>query len=179
MGEPAGTMARADAILTFTAPRPAHLFGCLTEGPTLVVPIGSPETAIVSSLQLNVITAAGHRALDRPPTAGGEQREFWACAGARRVGGEGGIGGHGGHGGAARGRWVVDRGHSKIRARHRCRVSSRGDDRTARGNRSGNDFEALARVWAPGCSGPPQDRARGGAREFRAMRKPRRWCAPW
>jgi hydroxyethylthiazole kinase-like uncharacterized protein yjeF len=58
MGEPAGTIARADAILTFTAPRPAHLFGCLTEGPTLVMPIGSPETAIVSSLQLNVITAA-------------------------------------------------------------------------------------------------------------------------
>jgi ADP-dependent NAD(P)H-hydrate dehydratase / NAD(P)H-hydrate epimerase len=57
MGEPAGTIARADAILTFTAPRPAHLFGCLTEGPTLVTPIGSPETAIVSSLQLNVITA--------------------------------------------------------------------------------------------------------------------------
>jgi hydroxyethylthiazole kinase-like uncharacterized protein yjeF len=57
MGAPAGTIARADAIVTFTAPRPAHLFGCLTEGPTLVTPIGSPETAIASSLQLNVITA--------------------------------------------------------------------------------------------------------------------------
>ena len=112
-GEPAGTLARADAILTFTAPRPAHLFGCLTEGPTLVMPIGSPETAIVSLAPAQCDCGRGHRAPDRPPTSGDEQREFWACAGARRVGGEGGIGGHGGHGGAARGRRVVDRGHSQ------------------------------------------------------------------
>lgn len=52
-----GTIARADAIVTFTAPRPAHVFGSLTSGATCVAGIGSPEEAIVSSLQLNVITA--------------------------------------------------------------------------------------------------------------------------
>jgi ADP-dependent NAD(P)H-hydrate dehydratase / NAD(P)H-hydrate epimerase len=52
-----GTIARADGIVTFTAPRPAHIFSSLTEGPTVVTPIGSPEEAIVSELQLNVITA--------------------------------------------------------------------------------------------------------------------------
>ena len=52
-----GTIARADAIVTFTAPRPAHVFGMLTAGPTVVADIGSPEEAIVSTLQLNVITA--------------------------------------------------------------------------------------------------------------------------
>jgi NAD(P)H-hydrate epimerase len=52
-----GTIARADAIVTFTAPRPAHVFSLLTAGPTLVADIGSPDEAIVSSLQLNVITA--------------------------------------------------------------------------------------------------------------------------
>jgi ADP-dependent NAD(P)H-hydrate dehydratase / NAD(P)H-hydrate epimerase len=52
-----GTIARADAIVTFTAPRPAHVFGGLTSGPTVVAEIGSPEEAIVSALQLNVITA--------------------------------------------------------------------------------------------------------------------------
>ena len=53
----AGTIARADTIVTFTAPRPAHVFASLTTGPTLVADIGSPDAAIVSALQLNVITA--------------------------------------------------------------------------------------------------------------------------
>jgi ADP-dependent NAD(P)H-hydrate dehydratase / NAD(P)H-hydrate epimerase len=56
-GAQTGTIARADAIVTFTAPRPAHVFGSLTSGATCVAGIGSPEEAIVSSLQLNVITA--------------------------------------------------------------------------------------------------------------------------
>jgi hydroxyethylthiazole kinase-like uncharacterized protein yjeF len=57
MGPQPGTIARADAIVTFTAPRPAHVFSWLTPGPTVVAEIGSPEEAIVSVLQLNVITA--------------------------------------------------------------------------------------------------------------------------
>ncbi len=57
MGPQAGTIARADAIVTFTAPRPAHVFSLLTAGPTVVADIGSPGEAIVSKLQLNVITA--------------------------------------------------------------------------------------------------------------------------
>jgi NAD(P)H-hydrate epimerase len=52
------TIARADVVVTFTAPRPAHVFSGLTAGPTVVVNIGSPEEAIVSGLQLNVITPA-------------------------------------------------------------------------------------------------------------------------
>jgi hydroxyethylthiazole kinase-like uncharacterized protein yjeF len=57
MGPQAGAIARADAVVTFTAPRPAHLFSLLTAGPTVVTSIGSPEEAIVSALRLNVITA--------------------------------------------------------------------------------------------------------------------------
>jgi NAD(P)H-hydrate epimerase len=52
-----GTIARADSIITFTAPRPAHVFSSLTPGPTCVADIGSPDEAIVSSLRLNLITA--------------------------------------------------------------------------------------------------------------------------
>lgn len=48
---------RADAIVTFTAPRPAHVFGTLTRGPVLVSPIGSPDEAIRSSLDLEVTVA--------------------------------------------------------------------------------------------------------------------------
>jgi NAD(P)H-hydrate epimerase len=56
MGEQTGAVARADAIVTFTAPRPSHIFGNLTSGPTVIAPIGSPDEAIHSSLHLNVIT---------------------------------------------------------------------------------------------------------------------------
>jgi ADP-dependent NAD(P)H-hydrate dehydratase / NAD(P)H-hydrate epimerase len=52
-----GIIARADAIVTFTAPRPAHVFSSLTAGLTFVAGIGSPQEAIVSALQLNVITS--------------------------------------------------------------------------------------------------------------------------
>ena len=55
MGPQQGTIARADEIVTFTAPRPAHVFSLLTKGPTYVANIGSPEEAIISSLQLNLI----------------------------------------------------------------------------------------------------------------------------
>ena len=56
MGPQQGTIARADVIITFTAPRTAHLFSGLTSGMTVVAPIGSPDEAIASSLHLNVIT---------------------------------------------------------------------------------------------------------------------------
>jgi ADP-dependent NAD(P)H-hydrate dehydratase / NAD(P)H-hydrate epimerase len=49
-------MAYCDAIVTFTAPRPAHVFGELTSGPILVAPIGTPAEAIVSGLNLEVTT---------------------------------------------------------------------------------------------------------------------------
>ncbi|HET8667006.1 MAG TPA: NAD(P)H-hydrate dehydratase [Terriglobales bacterium] len=51
-----GAIARSNVIVTFTAPRPAHVFGILTCGKTVCAPIGSPEEAIVSELGLNLIT---------------------------------------------------------------------------------------------------------------------------
>lgn len=55
-GTQQGIIARADSIVTFTAPRPAHIFSTLAKGLTCVAPIGSPEEAITSSAQLNAIT---------------------------------------------------------------------------------------------------------------------------
>jgi len=52
--DPAHTPARADAIVTFTAPRPAHVFGALTDGPVVIAPIGSPPEAIVSQFRLHL-----------------------------------------------------------------------------------------------------------------------------
>lgn len=57
---------RADAIVTFTAPRPAHVFGNLTRGPIFVAHIGSPPEAIVSSLNLEVTTPRDFAALLAP-----------------------------------------------------------------------------------------------------------------
>ena len=71
MGEQMGAVSRSDAIVTFTAPRPAHVFGLLTTGPIVVSPIGSPDEAITSSLNLNVITPRDFALVigPRPPTA--------------------------------------------------------------------------------------------------------------
>lgn len=47
---------RADAVVTFTAPKPAHVFGHLTPGvtfgPVVVAEIGSPPSLVQSSLRL-------------------------------------------------------------------------------------------------------------------------------
>ena len=64
-----GIIARANSIVTFTAPRPAHVFSQLTDGPTNVANIGSPGEAIVSSLRLNVITARDFAPLIAPRPA--------------------------------------------------------------------------------------------------------------
>ncbi|MFZ1137879.1 MAG: NAD(P)H-hydrate dehydratase [Candidatus Sulfotelmatobacter sp.] len=69
MGPQQGTIARADSIITFTAAHLAHVFSLLTKGPTYVAGIGSPQEAIVSSLQLNVITARDFASLIGPRRA--------------------------------------------------------------------------------------------------------------
>jgi NAD(P)H-hydrate epimerase len=51
----------ADAVVTFTAPKPAHVFGQLTRGwdqPVVVATIGSPDAAIISDLQIDWAGAA-------------------------------------------------------------------------------------------------------------------------
>jgi NAD(P)H-hydrate epimerase len=60
------TVARADAVVTFTAPRPAHVFAALTHGPTVIAPIGSPAEAIQSKLGLNLSTPADFSTLLAP-----------------------------------------------------------------------------------------------------------------
>ena len=52
-----GMTARANAIITFTAPRPAHAFSLMTQGPTIIAPIGSPDAAVTSDLKLHLATA--------------------------------------------------------------------------------------------------------------------------
>ncbi len=53
---PGGPVFPADAVVTFTAPKPAHVFCQLTrrwDQPIVVAPIGSPDAAIVSTLGLH------------------------------------------------------------------------------------------------------------------------------
>ena len=68
--EASGPVFPADAVVTFTAPKPAHLFGQLTRfwhQPVVVAPIGSPDEAIVSLLQLS--WAGSSLALAQAPRA--------------------------------------------------------------------------------------------------------------
>ena len=69
MAPQTGIIARADAIVTFTAARPAHVFGQMSKGPTYIAGIGSPDEAVVSSLRLNVITARDLASLVAPRAA--------------------------------------------------------------------------------------------------------------
>jgi NAD(P)H-hydrate epimerase len=60
----------ADAVVTFTAPKPAHVFGQLTrrwDQPIVVAPIGSPDEAIVSTLDID--WAGSSLALAQSPRA--------------------------------------------------------------------------------------------------------------
>jgi ADP-dependent NAD(P)H-hydrate dehydratase / NAD(P)H-hydrate epimerase len=53
--KPAGPVFPADAVITFTAPKPVHVFGQLTRSlfdPIVVSAIGSPDEAILSSANL-------------------------------------------------------------------------------------------------------------------------------
>jgi NAD(P)H-hydrate epimerase len=76
MGEQTGAVVSCDAIVTFTSPRPAHVFGRLTGGPTVVAPIGSPDDAIVSALRLNLIVPHGIAALVGPRLAEANKGSF-------------------------------------------------------------------------------------------------------
>jgi NAD(P)H-hydrate epimerase len=52
---------RADAVVTFTRPKMAHVFGALTRGPVVVAEIGSPAAAVVSASGLR--WAGGSKAI--------------------------------------------------------------------------------------------------------------------
>jgi ADP-dependent NAD(P)H-hydrate dehydratase / NAD(P)H-hydrate epimerase len=65
-----GPVFPADAVITFTAPKPAHVFGQLTRRwsqPVVVAPIGSPDEAMISSLGLH--WAGSSLALAQTPRA--------------------------------------------------------------------------------------------------------------
>jgi len=67
------TYIHADGIISFTAPKPALVFGNLTDGPIAIAPIGSPEKLIAATAQLrqDVITSRDAQAISipRPPDA--------------------------------------------------------------------------------------------------------------
>jgi NAD(P)H-hydrate epimerase len=56
---------RSDAVITFTAPKLAHVFGALTRGPVAVAQIGSPVELAVSSASLHW-TGASKKIIEQP-----------------------------------------------------------------------------------------------------------------
>jgi ADP-dependent NAD(P)H-hydrate dehydratase / NAD(P)H-hydrate epimerase len=68
----------ADTVVTFTAPKPAHVFGQLTRRwnqPIVVAPIGSPEGAVVSALGIDWAGSA-HALTEAPRAAGAHKGNF-------------------------------------------------------------------------------------------------------
>ncbi len=56
---------RSDAVITFTAPKLAHVFGALTRGPVAVAQIGSPSEFAVSHTGLHW-TGASKKVIEQP-----------------------------------------------------------------------------------------------------------------
>ena len=68
----------SDAVITFTAPKPAHVFGELTRQwhqPIVVAPIGSPDEAIVSEQRIEWAGVA-HRLLEQPRAADANKGKY-------------------------------------------------------------------------------------------------------
>jgi len=74
--ETAGPVVPAHATVTFTAPKPAHLFSSAVRGPIMVAPIGSPEEAIASKLGLEVPTWREMASLLAPRDPGANKGSF-------------------------------------------------------------------------------------------------------
>ena len=53
-GKAQGLMAKSDGVITFTAPKPVHVFGQVTQGPIAVASIGSPRDLLLETKQLNL-----------------------------------------------------------------------------------------------------------------------------
>jgi hydroxyethylthiazole kinase-like uncharacterized protein yjeF len=53
-GKAQGLMAQSDGVITFTAPKPVHVFGQVTQGPIAVASIGSPRDLLLEAKQLNL-----------------------------------------------------------------------------------------------------------------------------
>jgi NAD(P)H-hydrate epimerase len=53
-GKAQGLMAQSDGVITFTAPKPVHVFGEVTRGPIAVASIGSPHDLLLETKQLNI-----------------------------------------------------------------------------------------------------------------------------
>ncbi len=73
-----GPVFPADAVITFTAPKPAHVFGQLTRHwsqPIVVAPIGSPQEAMVSGLNL-VWAGSALELAQRPRLAAANKGNF-------------------------------------------------------------------------------------------------------
>jgi NAD(P)H-hydrate epimerase len=73
-----GIAIHADAVVTFTAPKPAHVFGELTSGPIAVAQIGSPAKVIAaqSKMKQDVITSADVQAISPPRRADSNKGDF-------------------------------------------------------------------------------------------------------
>lgn len=74
--DPHSLVCRSSAIITFTAPKPAHLFSQLTRGAIVVAPIGTPETVILSAQNLYALTPQEVSALFVPRALDSNKGKF-------------------------------------------------------------------------------------------------------
>ncbi len=138
-----GDAFRADAVVTFTAPKMAHVFGHLTPGrtfgPVVVAGIGSPAEAVESEQRL-WWTGASKRVVEQGTRCELEQGKVRARAAGGRELWEGGSAVDGVAGGAADGRGAGDGGGTGECAEHGGADYAGVDDAAAGAGRGGSGF---------------------------------------
>ncbi len=177
MGRQPGTIARADAVVTFTAPRPAHVFSMLTMGSDFCRRYRLSGSRDSFGVATECDHGAGCCDFDWAATRRVEQRQLRARAGGRRSAGEGGSGGDGGNGSAARWGGTFDGGDAEVRAGNRGRISSRVDDRAIARDGCGHNLDSARRIEL--TSWRKERACSRSGREFHGIRRLRNWCEPW
>ena len=129
MGQQQGIVARADSIVTFTAPRTRRTFSVHS----LPVPpaccrdwIAARSDCFIPATQRDYCRRLC--AADRAASGGLEQGQVWSRATGWRIARQGRLGGDGGDGCATNGSGPRHRGDSGICVGYRCWISSRADD---------------------------------------------------
>ena len=186
MGPQAGTIARADAIVTFTAPRPAHVFSLLTRGRPSWPTSARQKRQLFRRCNLNVITARDIAPLIGPRPAESNKGNYGHVLVVGGSVGKAGAAAMAGMSALRAGAGLSTVATPKSVLGNRRRISSRVDDRalaetdagTISGERAGSnrgtgEGEELWSRMGPGISRDAADRGLGA--EPGCQTPPARW----
>ena len=123
---------RSSAVITFTAPKLAHMLAPLHAGSIVVAPIGTPDAAVISTQNIHAVTPNEVSQLFAPRALDSNKGRFGHVLVTAGSYGKSGAAAMCWNGGLARGRGTSDGGNAGSCASDRSGICAGVDDRTAR-----------------------------------------------